>query len=103
MPSTPRSSRSAPNSVTALKLAKMEELKALQAERDRRHQARLSKTDVFEALGYTPEPKQRLFHDAVEFDVPYGGAAGGGRGGRCPERTAPPENPAWDTRALTPR
>jgi len=89
--------------VTALKLAKMEELKALQAERDRRHQARLSKTDVFEALGYTPEPKQRLFHDAVEFDVLYGGAAGGGKGGRCPDRTAPSYNSSLETKVLTPK
>ncbi|BFP50017.1 terminase family protein (plasmid) [Kitasatospora sp. CMC57] len=35
--------------------------------------------DVFAALGYVPTPKQQEFHDAEEFDVLYGGAAGGGK------------------------
>lgn len=35
--------------------------------------------DVFAKLGYVPTPKQREFHDAVEWDVLYGGAAGGGK------------------------
>ena len=35
--------------------------------------------DVFALLGYEPSPKQQQFHDAVEFDVLYGGAAGGGK------------------------
>ncbi|MGW2520450.1 terminase large subunit domain-containing protein [Streptomyces sp. NPDC001617] len=35
--------------------------------------------DVFADLGYVPTPKQREFHAATEFDVLYGGAAGGGK------------------------
>ncbi|WP_037616437.1 terminase large subunit domain-containing protein [Streptomyces aureus] len=35
--------------------------------------------DVFGLLGYVPTPKQREFHAATEFDVLYGGAAGGGK------------------------
>ena len=35
--------------------------------------------DVFAALGYTPDPAQRRFHDADEFDVGYGGIAGAGK------------------------
>lgn len=38
--------------------------------------------DVFGQLGYTPTPKQREFHAAAEFDVLFGGAAGGGKVGR---------------------
>jgi hypothetical protein len=37
------------------------------------------KTDVFAALGYEPTPKQRLFHDATEFAVLFGGSLGGGK------------------------
>jgi hypothetical protein len=35
--------------------------------------------DTFGALGYTPTERQREFHDATEYDVLYGGAAGGGK------------------------
>lgn len=35
--------------------------------------------DVFAALEYEPTPKQQLFHDATEFDLLFGGAAGGGK------------------------
>lgn len=66
-----------------LKLAKLQQLKRLQeikAERDRRAEAeRLAKVDVFGLLGYEPTPRQREFHEATEFDVLFGGAAGGGK------------------------
>jgi hypothetical protein len=35
--------------------------------------------DVFGLLGYEPNARQELFHDADEYDVLYGGAAGGGK------------------------
>lgn len=35
--------------------------------------------DVFELIGYHPHEKQREFHLAKEFDVLYGGSAGGGK------------------------
>jgi hypothetical protein len=66
----------------------------LQAEFQRREADRLRSIDVFAQLGYRPnclpfmrgevlEPcgqcPQELFHSATEFDVLYGGAAGGGK------------------------
>jgi hypothetical protein len=35
--------------------------------------------DIFGDLGYEPTPKQSTFHAATEFDVLFGGAAGGGK------------------------
>lgn len=35
--------------------------------------------DVFGKLGYEPTPKQQVFHSATEFDVLFGGSAGGGK------------------------
>ncbi|MEV8480348.1 hypothetical protein, partial [Streptomyces sp. NPDC051173] len=35
--------------------------------------------DVFTDLGYVPTPKQQEFHNATEFDVLFGGSAGGGK------------------------
>ena len=34
---------------------------------------------VFDLIGYSPTPKQWLFHNATEYDVLYGGAASGGK------------------------
>jgi hypothetical protein len=42
-------------------------------------QARLVAERPFQVLGYTPSPRQAEFHEADEFDVLYGGAAGGGK------------------------
>jgi hypothetical protein len=44
-----------------------------------RHQTFDPDTEVFAKIGYTPNDKQRLFHDATEYDLLYGGAAGGGK------------------------
>lgn len=35
--------------------------------------------EVFAAIGYVPTERQRLLHDATEYDVLIGGAAGGGK------------------------
>lgn len=49
-------------------------------ERDRRIEAaRLAQVDVFAKLEYEPTPKQAEFHAATEFDVLFGGSAGGGK------------------------
>lgn len=37
------------------------------------------RAEVFGLLGYEPTEKQRLFHAATEYDVLFGGAAGGGK------------------------
>ncbi|MCY0917049.1 hypothetical protein OS965_02510 [Streptomyces sp. H27-G5] len=87
MHSTPKSSASKPNSepehsespLLRAKLDKLRQLKALQAEAQRRESERLRGIDVFGMLGYTPTPKQKIFHDSTEFDVLFGGSAGGGK------------------------
>src|SRR5437763_2587740 len=35
--------------------------------------------DPFEALGYVPNARQEFFHRCTEWDILYGGAAGGGK------------------------
>jgi len=42
-------------------------------------QAATIRADVFGALEYRPTERQQAFHAATEFDVLYGGAAGGGK------------------------
>src|SRR5579859_6445789 len=59
--------------------------------------------DVFGALDYVPTERQREFHEATEFDCLLGGAAGGGKGGRCPDRAAPSYNASMETKVLTPK
>lgn len=66
-------------SLAELKTAKLEELRELRLERDRREGDRLATLDVFGLIGYEPHPKQQEFHSATEFDVLYGGAAFGGK------------------------
>jgi hypothetical protein len=61
------------------KLDRLPELRRLQEEKQRRAKAALSKIDVFAKLEYVPTPRQQLFHDADEFDVLFGGSAGGGK------------------------
>lgn len=75
----PRTLLPAGSVLAQAKAAKLETLRALQAEATRRERARLSQLDVFGLLGYVPTPKQELFHAAEEFSVLYGGSAGGGK------------------------
>ncbi|WP_189764641.1 terminase family protein [Streptomyces xanthochromogenes] len=80
MPSKPPSPTSTSSSpLLTLKLKRLQELKELQAEVQRREADRLRHIDVFGKLGYVPTPRQQEFHDATEFDVLFGGSAGGGK------------------------
>ncbi|MGH7743292.1 MAG: hypothetical protein ACREQ5_00520 [Candidatus Dormibacteria bacterium] len=62
-----------------LRLQRLEELRELRAEQELRDSERMKNLDAFEALGYIPTPKQQEFHNATEFDVLFGGAAGPGK------------------------
>jgi hypothetical protein len=65
-----------------LKTAKLEELKQLREEANRRERDRLANTDVFAALGFVPNPgPQTRFLSLPDenIDVLYGGAAGGSK------------------------
>jgi hypothetical protein len=76
-PKPPASTNSSP--LARAKLQRLLEIKRLRAELLRRETERLRRIDVFEKLGYTPTPRQQVFHDATEYDVLFGGAAGGGK------------------------
>lgn len=58
---------------------KLAQLRSLRAEKERRATEQQRNIDVFGILEYTPTPKQQEFHDATEFDLLFGGAAGGGK------------------------
>ena len=80
MPSKQPSPTSTPSSpLLTLKLKRLQELKTLQSELQRRRAENLRNVDVFGKLGYVPTPRQQEFHDATEFAILFGGAAGGGK------------------------
>jgi len=62
-----------------VRLQRLHQLRQLQSEAQRRETERLSRIDVFAEIGYVPSERQAEFHAATEFDVLYGGAAGGGK------------------------
>lgn len=115
--------------MSELKLRQLLELQRLRTELDAITARRASDpgADVFAKLGFepickprslarlagTPEsdlpapcgkcPQERFINLPDEnLDILYGGAGGGGKGGRCPDRTAPSYDVSMETRALTP-
>jgi len=105
-------------------LDRLRYLRELQERKAAQERKRLASLDVFSLLGYEPVCKPRVlaqqrgddfipepcgncpqerFHAAKESDVLYGGAAGGGKGGRCPDRTAPSYDVSVETKVLTPK
>ena len=62
--------------------------------------------DAFTKLGFTANPgpqTQFLGLPDENLDVLYGGAAGGSKGGRCPDRAAPSYDSSMETKVLTPK
>ncbi|MFD0639590.1 hypothetical protein ACFQ9X_56375 [Catenulispora yoronensis] len=68
-----------PESLQAVKLARLQRLRELQEELDAVAAAEAAGRDVFAALDYVPTARQQEFHEATEFDVLIGGSAGGGK------------------------
>jgi transcriptional regulator with XRE-family HTH domain len=81
-------------------------LQELQA-REKAYEARKAQqVDVFAKLEFVPNPgPQSVFLGLPDenIDVLFGGAVGGAKGGRCPDRTAPSYNASMETRVLTPK
>ena len=50
-----------------------------------------------------PTPRQLAFLGLTCLDALYGGAAGGGKAGKCPDRAAPSYNEDMETKVLTPK
>ena len=68
-----------PNSPTPVIEAPPEKLRRLQDLRTQLAARDSTPAAVFARLGYTPTDRQTVFHAATEWDVLYGGAAGGGK------------------------
>jgi hypothetical protein len=58
---------------------RLRRLRELQQQFLESEKIRLRNLDVFALIGYEPSERQAEFHAATEFDVLYGGAAGGGK------------------------
>ena len=68
--------------MTAIIQAPPEKLRRLAELRERHRKLeaeRLANLDIFSLIGYTPTPKQQIFHDATEHSVLFGGSTGGGK------------------------
>lgn len=65
--------------MTEARLLKLQELQRLRVRKAELDAEAARNVDVFAKIGYTPTERQAVFHAATEFDVLYGGAAGGGK------------------------
>lgn len=96
--STQKSPSSKPNSLSELQISKLQLLRELRTAKQAADAADAANADVFGMLGYEPNclPRakaaeqgldvpacgqcpQELFHAATEWDVLFGGSAGGGK------------------------
>jgi hypothetical protein len=58
---------------------KIRQLADLRARLREQEAGKLRNLDIFPLIGYTPTPKQQIFHDATEHSVLFGGSTGGGK------------------------